>query len=378
MLFLLGMCCAVSHGADLESAHVKAGGTKVAGSVELGSSVSSNPAQAVSAPFAGVALHLEPALHVQRDRPTSLVTLDARYALRKYLNGGATAYDRYTDFDLSTRVSTGLELPLGLELRHRSGMQADPFGGYSSQSNTLHLHNDIDVRGVARVQTLRLHAGGTFDHDSFASPDGSRDLQLAPGAVAGIKWMTLPRTAVVLEGSWNEVMKSGSSGGASGRHLRVLGGLRGRKTERTTGTLTAGYGVGLYGEGNISGLNGILVEAGVRHEVDDRRAFSLSYRKDFETVFFTSAAAYHSVEARLSSSHGARWTSELVVDPRYQIYRGAVGRNDLLLRAEGNVDYELRSGIRLHGQLSYRQRASTGANVSFTDVGGQIGVRALY
>ncbi|MFT7518298.1 MAG: hypothetical protein ACI9MC_000429 [Kiritimatiellia bacterium] len=380
MILYLSLMSMFAFAGETDGAHVQAGGTKVSGSVELASSVSSNPAQARTSPFTGAALYLRPAVHVSRDRPTSMLSLDAQYGLRKYVNRQATAYDRFTDFDLATRLSTGMQLPLGFELRHRSGMQADPFGGYSGQSNTLHLHNDLDARAVIRVRTLRFYVGGVVDHDGYASPDGSRDLQLAPGAVAGAKWLYFPRTAIVLEGSWNEIAKSGSSGGGNGRHLRMITGVRSRASERTVGILTAGYGVGLYGDkaGNISGLSGIVVNASVKHDFSETRSFTLGYHKDFDTVFFSNAVAYHAVEAKWSSEHGRGFSTDIIVDPRLQTYKGEVARTDVYMRASGVLSYKLRDSLKLQGQVNYRQRTSTGADVGFVDVGGQVGVRLAY
>jgi hypothetical protein len=375
LLLLVGSLVAAQAQDESKPATVELGNTEISGSVTLAGHASSNPAQASSSPFPGVAALITPSLSIRNEGATHRAGVEAALYVRKYFNRRATPYDRLNDFSVNADVETGLQLPVGFRASYRGGARRDAFGGYNPRSNTLHLHNGVEGRALFRAQSLTFYGGGHVSHDLFSSPDGSRDNQLLPGADAGAEWLIFPRSALVLDLEWTEVLKSGTSGMENGRHLRAITGLRGRTTERTVIELTAGYGVALYPSGGATGLDGILVTAQLRHALTERQSVALSYSKDFESVPFTNVVAYHSFKANFHSVQEGGFTWDLVLDPRIQLYRGPVTRTDFLVRAAADVRYELRPGVGLVGGLYATDRISGATSQGFLDVGGQVGVK---
>lgn len=375
MLLALLFSLAASAQDEPKPATAQLGNTEISGAVTLAGHASSNPAQASSSPFAGVAGMVTPEFSIVNEGATHRASVDGAMFVRKYFNRRATPYDRLTDFSLSAGVETGIDLPVGFKVSYLGGARRDPFGGYGNVSNTLHLHNGVDARALFRVKSLQFYAGGTLGQDLFRSPDGSSDNQLLPGAQAGAEWRVFPQSAVVLDLGWTEVLKSGTTGLENGRHLRVTGGLRGRTTERTVLILTGGYGVAQYASGGASGLDGILLTAQVRHSLTERQSISLTYSKDFESVPFTNVVAYHSLKGAFHSVQTGGFTWDIGLDPRVQLYRGLVTRNDFFLRATVDMNYSLRPGIALVGGVYANNRISDGPSQSFLDVGGQVGVK---
>lgn len=391
--------------------HIQLGtSTEIAPDIDLGFQYRSNVTQSPDDPLGGLNLTVAPGARVSYLTPDTEFNLVGDYRLVKYFTRVLAQADQFNDFDVSADGVFAKTRPVGFVIHERASLvnnNADRLGNTPFHTRFRNeLAGGLQIRPGAVVQ---IDLAGNFEFDNFRVPVGAqagdaRDFnsRIGGGGTWQGQWRFLPRTAVVVEGDltryqWTENWIPEGDRGTflampDSTHFRILGGLRGRLTDRVVIATELGYGSANYSETSVTnacfqgaecdptnaanpfgdglkGLERLLVVAQVQYEMDEDRTITVGYRKDFDDVFFTNYMAYNRVYTSLASTFGTRVSTDVSLALRQESYRGEKFRNDVFLDLQGDVSYSLQEWARITGGVGYQQRVSPSDNaVSYSDV----------
>lgn len=401
--------------------HVALGpSTEMVPSLDVGLEYRSNITQSSSDPTGGINMALAPGVQISNETPDTEFELTGDWKLTKYFGRVLSNADRFNDFDVQLGGRFLKTRPVGFLFSNRTALvnnNADRLG-----NTPFHTRFRNNLQGGLEFRpgpVLQLYTKGNFEYDQYRVPPGAQagDLRsfnnrLAGGVTFGGEWLFFPRTAVVLDGGYTRYSwdRNWIPEGANGTflampdssHFRLLGGIRGRFTERLVIAAQAGYGIAAYDEqsvinsctggaecdptnaanlfgADLKGLERLLLSTELRYTFDEGRTWTLGYRKDFDDVFFTNYMAYNRVYTGLQSQFGPRFGTDVTLSLRQEAYRGEEQRSDVFIDARGNVSYAFQPWAKVVGGLGYQQRVSPSAtDVSYNDVKGRLVLSLTY
>lgn len=400
--------------------HIRAGQALITPKVSLGVEYSTNVYHSEDSPIGGTSLRFAPGLEIGGEGPSLAVTFNGEYELHKYFQPALVNLDRYDDFQLGLKVDALKDRTIGFRFDDTAGQRNYPAEAtFAERPYEAQLRNDmhgaIAIRPGAAIEVA---VGGKWAFSAFRVASGDTaaerlfNRQNAYGPELNAQWNFFPRTALVLEGSyewheWSENWIGGfSSSSASpndigsylgvpdSTQLRVLAGMRGRVTQKLVLVAEAGYGSGNYDEqsvldaasgttdadpsetdpttagfaADITGLDRLLVDLQARYEPDKNNSFILGYQKDFRDAFFTNYNAFHYGYGRLNNRFNERFGLVGELGARAERYRGEVERNDVFLNAQGDFSYYLQDWATVSAGAAWTQRGSSDPQVNYNDI----------
>ena len=238
------------------------------------------------------------------------------------------------------------------------------------------------------------------------------------------KWRFFPKTAVVADFNyqwfnWSDNIVDAQGDGISaeeigdflavpdGSQWRARAGLRGRVTPKLVVGVLAGFGQALYSEDSVTeqatelGLGGsaefadtvgygadlknfpagLLAEVEAEYEFIEDQAVILSYRRDFQDVYFTNFVGYDRAMLTYKGMFAERFGLEASGAYRFERYLGEVSRNDNVIKADLEGEYLIKEYLSARLGVGWTERASAdGAHpeIEYDDVRFQGAVRFTY
>lgn len=381
-----------------------------------------------------LAYYLRPEFMFRVDNRHIRVNFSADYRLRSFLVPTETRnLNRFNDFTVNLGIDALRRSPIGIYLNNGAATRNQPIDTpFQPTALLFQFRNQLRGGLIARPSPdVDIRAGAEYIFRNFRLPRQGGTIPFNArntiGPHAEVRWRFLPRTAVVIDASyqrhtWRENwVQTGApdpnAPGALGRflaipdsqHIRGLAGLRGQVTEKLSITGQVGYGVGLYDaesvlsasgldasgdneanparsgfDANVSGAEGIL--AVVRAEYDSGfeanqnlgQRLHAEYRKDFLDMFFTNYLAYNGFSLGLSS----RWTQVVATDltwmGRVERYNGEVERRDFFQVASLGVHFDATRWFRVTTSGRWIQRASSETPNQYDDFQAMLLLSARY
>lgn len=379
--------------------HIRTGDTTITPAVDVGFEYRNNVYRAAEDPLAGGNLRVAPQLSLGVDSTQNAFEIDGEWELRKFLFVSEedpdlralriAGADRFNDFNVGAALSVLRNEAVGLELSDRVTLRNNQTDrGVLGSPFFTQVRNEL--QGGLRLspgEALDIIPGGQWSYDDYRIADESAfrtrfNSRHVYGPRLDVSWDFFPRTSMVLEaeGQWNRwgdnsVPVVDSFSGDPGEvtvpdsvHVRVLAGLQGRFTERIFVDLIGGYGTALYDSvggvaaenEDLTGVDGLIGSAGVRYRLvrDGSQSLEagLGFTRDFSDAFFTNYALYNQVHAQLGADI-AGLLPKAKYSIRFEEYQGAVVRNDVLNRFDGELGYPFKAWGKLTAGVAWQQRA---------------------
>jgi len=386
--------------------------------IDLGMEYRTNVYRKEVDPIAGANLRVAPGLEIASKTEENEVALSGRWELHKFFylaedadsdleqSERVSSLDRFNDFQINARLDVLKQQSVGFRLGSKTALKNNSTdASYSEAPFTTQFREALE--GALRVSpgpALKLFLGGHYSYDDYllpTQPTGNADrgfnTRQAYGPTLNTRWEFLPRTAFVLNGEytmnrWDENSVDATVDGDPGAlgdtlavpnsdQTKVTVGIDGRFTENLTLTLRGGYGVSIYDgaatgalndvggdvDANVGGGDGVLLDVVSTYQFGEGTYFSLGYRKDFVDAFFSNYTAYNMGNAMVRGKYGnLRPQTRFVV--RQESYVGEIERNDVVLRWEGDLAYDIQSYASVGVGAAWQQRASTDKDVEYDDV----------
>lgn len=377
--------------------HIKAGDALITPQIDLGVEYRTNAYQ-VSDPNFTIPvtnLRVAPGLSISANTPQTEFRLNGISELRYVVSTNGrygevdgqdirVNLDRFNDFNVSSGLRLMKGAPLSFNLSENIGLRNNPAQAANAVGSGSAYHSQLrnDLRGAA---VLRAGPGvdatltGMWAWDNFLvagnSANGYRGFNRrhTVGPVLEGKWTFFPRTALVGDiGYYRHIWAqniidtpqgpnyAGEDLGetlvlADSHFVKARVGLRGRITPKLVLIGTVGYGDAWYfadtasltgadgdsWEANPTALQGLLSTVQAKYELAPGNRVTAGYQKDFEDSWFTNYMAYNSLYVTLENRFGPRFGTNLSFDTRFESYQGEVSRNDVLVRAKGDLSYSI-------------------------------------
>jgi hypothetical protein len=202
----------------------------------------------------------------------------------------------------------------------------------SSLTSFNRIYNDAAVDLIIQPggKVLTLALGG---HAALTRHQVLQDLDKTEfGARAALKWKFLPKTALVVDASWDFIYYDtaertipglaagderpflapfqGGLTNVNSQPLRVRGGLKGLLFSRISLTILGGYGQGFYESG--SDFTGFIGSGEIAYEIGPTSRFRVGYERTFRDNSFSSFATDHKAYMGYNHQFGGRF--DLVLD----------------------------------------------------------------
>ena len=395
-----GVLCGVAYGGPGD--HIRVGDAVIAPQIDIGFEYRTNPAQMASQAIDGPDMTISPSLDISAEGPELAFGFGGRWAMRKFFGSKLSSLDRYSDFTINGDLDVLRKRVVGFKIHENCALLGDPneellYGNPNLELNNPAYHTRFrNQTGGALVlragPTLEFDLGGSWAFDDYGAASNTTTIGLDSlnrrhtyGPEITALWTFFPRSALVLDGeylfhSWaeNTIDTTGDSAESLGdslaipnsQHLKIMGGLRGRLTERMVIIFMAGYGTGNYGEKslNASGLDGLLATLQMRYDLGASHKLAVGYQKGFLDSFFTNYVTYNYLHAGLESRYGTRFGSNIKIITRFEGYEGQVERNDILLQAQGDFSVNLQDWATLTTGVWWIERGSTTSSAEYDDV----------
>ncbi|MBX2800304.1 MAG: hypothetical protein KTR31_21675 [Myxococcales bacterium] len=229
-------------------------------------------------------------------------------------------------------------------------------------------------------------------------PQGAFNLRNTFGPNLAVKWAFLPRTELVLNGTYevntwqNNVIASGADFVGTelalpdSHFFKLWSGMNGRFTEKVFLELLLGYGSGAYransvaggseqpseAANNVQGLRRLLVKTQVRYDItpgSEKRngtTVSAGYVRDFRDSFFTNYVGLNKVFVAYNGRLGA-FSPSAAYEIRVEDYEGEIARNDIVNRVKADMSYWFQDYASASLGGWWQQRASIDDTVEYDD-----------
>lgn len=396
--------------------HIRVGDVEVVPDIDLGAEYRTNVYRSETGRIPSGNLRFAPGLTATAAGDDHEFRFGGEWELRKFffvadpvdndpLTGAERVrrLDRFNEFAVSAGFDTFRRNLVGFKLSNETGLKnwtAD--AEFSELPYTSQFRNDLN--GGVRVNpgpALEIVPGGAWAYDSFQVPGerGERGLNKRNtyGPRLDAKWAFLPRTSLVVHGSYmfhawqtNLFEAFGPEVGAdfalpNSQHIKFTTGVDGRFTEKLSAQGMIGYGVALYDEDSVLsqedlerisadlvGAAGILAKAQVRYQLNpgdqDRPGTSLAagYVRDFRDSFFTNFVSLNQLFVQANGRLGD-FQPMLRYELRFEDYRGEIERNDVVNRFTGDIGYWFSDWAAVTAGMWWQQRASSTDNVEYDD-----------
>ena len=389
--------------------HITAGDARIVPGVAVGVDYTNNAYHeaVVDSTSGAVSLEVSPSIQLKLSRDDLDIGLRGTYELHKYFTPATVNLDRYDDFGISGNVDALKKSRIGFRFSEALGIENYPVEAQSdAHPYTKQLQNITTAAIAARPGTaLEFSVGGRYAMDDYGTPvtahaDGTRhyNTRHAYGPTAGGVWQLLPRTAVLVDFGWEHAYymsptltdSTGATISFPDHNMwRITGGLRGRIVDRLSLTAIVGYGDAVYDETSVSGasadatqdvtgLEHLLFNAGIRYDLSDDDKLNLGVSRDFRDSFFTNYVSY----TRGYLSTELHFGKRVGVDGEFGItpesFRGEETRDDIVLDAKLDATYYIREWVWVTAGGGWQERSSSNASVEFDEFTGHITANVNY
>lgn len=392
-----------------------------------------------SAPVAAPGLILEPRLTLGLDKQAARLDLDIGYRLKKLLDLDPGDDAQVRRLDRFNEVDAGLDLrvfpkgAVGVTVTDAFAIKNQPteVANGTTGANLVTTSNDATAGVTLRGDALEVDVLGGLGVDLYQVPEAAESAaptynnRASFGPSAALRWKLLPKSSLVGRGSatlyrWRsnlvEAVGPETEGGDYGAYLgkpdsvawRALLGLEAQLTRKIRAKLTGGFGQAYYdeatvladpntsladpaeleqpaGEGYTRDLllppEGLLADATISWAPTKSQLVSIAYRKDFEDAVFTNYIAYNYGYLEYAGLFADRVGVAVQAGVRAEALRGEVHRDDLALRAKGDVSYLLSKAARIHVAAQWTRRSNADpryATTQYTDVQAEAGVTVTW
>lgn len=313
--------------------------------------------------------------------------------------------DRFDEFSLAAGADTFRRNVVGFRISEEMALvnfRADAEFADVPYSSQLRNVIGAGIR-INPGPALEIVPGGQWTYDSFRIPgvDGSEralNSRNQFGPVLNAKWAFLPRTSLVGSASWMvnqweiNTLESGvnEAYGAeialpNSNHIKTMVGVDGRFTEKLFAQLMVGYGVALYNEDSVVGLelppaasadatgaDGFLLKSQLRYTIspsEENRTGSsaaVGYVRDFKPSFFTNYIQMNQLFLDYLGRFGD-FQPGFRYEVRFEDYHGEIERHDIVNRLGADVQYNATDWAAFTAGGWWQQRASTDDLVEYDD-----------
>ena len=381
--------------------HIRAGDAVLKPSVDLGMEYRTNVYRSETEGTAGANVRLSPGLDVDVDNPMNQFKLGGDWELRKFFfvaddgTGKTTgeriaSLDQYNQFGLNAILDALKQEPVGLQVRNTTSVRNNLTDAALAASpfNTRIRNNLGGGLRISPGPALSIVPGANSVFDDFRTAGAGDDRRYNQRSTYGPKldsrWDFFPRTALIFNASymindWGEnvitngvdpTLNGGRIETPNSRHVKVDTGLSGRFSTKLFLDAMFGYGVALYDGGdtslNLSGLQGVRTSLQLRYTMSEAAQASIGYKRDFTDSFFTNYVAYNNVFGMLQGNlSGFRPSAKYSI--RTEDYEGLDERQDILMRFDLNMAYDIQEWAAINSGFGWQQRASTVDTVEYDD-----------
>ncbi len=410
-----------------EQPHLRIGAADLAPKVILGGEYDSNAYREETDEDAVFSIVVKPSAVLAYKSEGVVLDATAAYHFQKYLDFKKDVYPLLTNLDRYRDGNVGFKLqilPKAVAGANLDGSIVSTSLPDTPQDRTSALLQRFASKGAGRLAirpgaALEFQGGAYVAWDDYsvpeaASPDEDTDLQerLAYAATLTGRWQFLPRTSVVLEGTWEWFTWSDNlvytppppgiepgekgiyTGKPDGDILKVQGGLRGRVTERFNVNVLGGWTWGTWDEQSVldeaslvirdldesvdddlsqgfgadpEGVDRLLVMVAGEYALDQTTKVSAGYVRDVQDVYFTNYLIYDHVYARYQRLLTPTLGAILEGGYRFESFRGEVTRDDHVLRARGDITWSFNRWLSTDVGVWWDERASVGGRDTSSD-----------
>lgn len=369
-------------------------------------------------PEGGGWLRLAPGLTLGASSKKNEVVLDGEWELQKYLFVESTdvlssgdqvkRLDRFDNFTVDFRGDFLKDRKVGLQLSNTSLLRSTSTDAdYSDAPFATQFRDELE--GGLRLtpsKALTSEIHGSYAYDEFRLPpvgDAKPEVfnqRHTYGPVLTGRYAFLPRTAWVLDArvllfNWTENVVAANPADPGGEselnkpdstHVKVKTGIQGQYTDKVSADLLVGYGVALYDEAgaggaeaadaaaDVTGLDGLLLEAQVRYRTTEKTLLGLGYRRDFMDSWVTNYIRYDYVFAQFSGTVAKSFRPLIRYGIRLEDYQGDLPRNDVVNRLDLGLDWLAQDWAVVGATVGWQQRASSLDDLEYDDV--RVGLHA--
>lgn len=414
--------------------HVRIGDAELVPKLVLGSHYRTNVYLMEADTRSGFALLVQPSANLKLDGQDVKLDLGAGYKMRKYLDKDLANLDRFRDgnFDLGLNLLPKSVIGFNLDEEFVSSSRESEAWYSDTSALITHLRNDLSG-GVAYHPggALEAQAGGHFVFDDYNVPEGANlerdqnyNARLAYGPKGEFKWRFFPRTALLLKASFdwfkwnNNLVNIQSAQGQStteygsylgipdGTMFELMGGVRGRFTERIAIGLLVGYNTANYDEQTVlddgatgatvtgsdvdpiadgfgkdaEGLDKLALAANFGYDLSETHKVAIGFDRGLRDSYFTNYMVHNYVYLRYSVLIGTRLGFGAEGGYRYEAFNGEVTRNDHVVRTRGNLTYAATEWLAVGGGVWWDRRASSDglAEIEYDDVNVNLALTFTY
>jgi hypothetical protein len=417
--------------------HIPLGNAIITPSIDVGWEHRTNAFQTNAGGNGVNNLLFAPHLEIAAEGPRSDFTLASHYEGRFTLLFGRSdaemmyALDRWTDFNVEAQLNTLKGQVLQLGFTDSIGMRNNlasvsgvlPSGG-AYQRQFRNAFSTIATVRAGPSLDIRLH--GNWAYSKYWVPfsntgRGFRDLNTKNeiGPRLDVQWTFFPRTAIILESEltlnrWKNTLIGGipesTTGPGLGAELAMPDslfsktrlGVRGRFTPRLVVVGMAGYGIANYDEASVEAateltdfgkdlggrgipgatlgmrLEPLLVQLQAKYELGPTQKLVAGYDKDFVDSWFTNYMAYNELYGRWEGQFVERVNTGASISYRRESYAGEITRSDDLVRAGGDVGYQIQDFASITGGVAWVRRLSSKQALDYDDVNIHVSANFTY
>jgi hypothetical protein len=288
-------------------------------------------------------------------------------------------------FGLNRRGAVGLELTDNF--RRSASLQALNIGAaLISNTNELRLAVPwrpgggallVTTSGEWRLETFEPYLEGPLCLADTPACDPDRVADLGYNELRGgleVSWKFLPRTALVLEGSYFTRVPNADTGGADGSGARVWTGVTGLFSARIAGTIKGGYGdtLGSLGEAYRTWLANAEVEWLPLETARVKAGYVHDYGLDpGQSTLFGESALFssHRLYAEGRVLMAGRYTFRLTGQYERRTYELVSSTSADLIRGEPSVEVELARWLRAGIGYAFTRRTTELPAAALTGTG---------
>lgn len=391
-----------------------------------------------TAPVAAPGLIVEPRLTLGLDKDAARLDLDVGYRLKKLLDLAPGDAAQVHKLDRFNEVDAGLDLrvfpkgAVGFTVTDVFAVKNQPteVANGTTGANLVTTSNDATAGFTLRGDALEVDLLGAAGVDVYHVPEAATSAaptynnRASFGPTAALRWKVFPKSSVIGRGSvtlyrWRsnlvEAVGPETEGEDYGAYLgkpdsvawRALFGLDGQLTTKIHAKLTAGFGQAYYDEATVTAdpnaaladsaelqaagegyardlllpTEGLLADAVLSWTPVKGQGVSVGYRKDFEDAVFTNYIAYNYGYLEYAGLFADRVGVAVQGGVRAEALHGEVHRDDLALRAKGDVSYLLSKAARVHVAAQWTRRSNADpryATTEYTDLQAEAGVTVTW
>ena len=381
--------------------HIRAGDAVLVPEIDLGMEYRTNVFRTEADPTAGANLRVSPGLDMDVDNPNNQFKLGGEWELRKFFYVGddgtrkttaerIASLDQYNQFGVNAILDALKQEVVGLQVRNITSVRNNLTDAALAASpfNTRIRNNLAGGLRISPGPALALVPGATWIYDDFRTAGEGDERRYNQRSTYGpnleSRWDFFPRTALILNASYlindwsenvitddvDESLNGGRIEVPNSHHIKFDTGLSGRFSPKIFLDIKVGYGTAVYPDSadalSLTGLEGVLTSFQVRYAMSEAAQASVGYKRDFTDSFFTNYIAYNNVFAMLQGNLSG-FRPSMKYSFRGEDYIGLDQRQDILMRFDLNMAYDIQEWAAINSGFGWQQRASSVDTVEYDD-----------